>query len=67
MGVGEDWLTFEASFLCPFEELQASALLCCLYFLALEAATQLRPSSNLIKIVFFIDLEKNFQPYTKIV
>lgn len=52
MGVGEDWLTFEASFKWPFEELQASALLCCLYFLALEAATQLRPSSNLIKIVF---------------
>lgn len=65
MGVGEDWLTFEASFKWPFEELQASALLCCLYFLAPEAATQLRPSSNLIKIVF-LDLEKNFQPYTKI-
>lgn len=65
MGVGEDWLTFEASFKWPFEELQASALLYCLYFLAREAATQLRSSSNLIKIVF-LDLEKNFQPYTKI-
>lgn len=36
------------------------------YVVCMEAATQLRPSFNSIKIVF-LDLEKNFQPYTKIV